>query len=174
MTARDVIHSFFAPNLFGKKDLVPGHTTRTWFQADTPGVYRGQCAEYCGHQHAKMGFFIVAEPPDQFARWLESQRSPAVTPTDTMQKRGQVVFMAGGCSMCHAIVGTPAGGRVGPDLTHLASRRTIAAATLLNTTGNLGGWIVDPQRIKPGTYMPSNSVDPADLRALLAYLGSLK
>jgi cytochrome c oxidase subunit 2 len=82
--------------------------------------------------------------------------------------------MAGGCSMCHAIVGTPAGGRVGPDLTHLASRRTIAAATLLNTTGNLGGWIVDPQRIKPGTYMPSNSVDPADLRALLAYLGSLK
>jgi cytochrome c oxidase subunit 2 len=174
MTSRDVIHSFFAPNLFGKKDLVPGRTTQTWFQADTPGVYRGQCAEFCGHQHAKMAFFIVAEPPPEFARWLDAQRQAAPPPSDTLQQRGQLAFMAGGCALCHAINGTPAGGRVGPDLTHLKSRLTIAAGTLSNTRGNLGGWVVDPQRIKPGTYMPSNSLAPADLRALLAYLESLK
>ncbi|MFN2564448.1 MAG: cytochrome c oxidase subunit II, partial [Gemmatimonadaceae bacterium] len=96
MTARDVIHSFFAPNLFGKKDLIPGHTTQTWFQADTPGVYRGQCAEFCGHQHAKMAFFIVAEPPNQFAQWLGAQRNPGAPPSDTLQERGQLVFMTGG------------------------------------------------------------------------------
>jgi cytochrome c oxidase subunit II len=174
MTARDVIHSFFAPNLFGKKDLIPGHTTQTWFQADTPGVYRGQCAEFCGHQHAKMAFLIIAEPQNQFAQWLGAQRNPAHPPSDTLQERGQLVFMSGSCAMCHAIGGTPAGGRVGPDLTHLASRRTIAAATLRNTRGNLGGWVVDPQRIKPGAYMPPNNLEPADLRALLAYLESLK
>lgn len=174
MTSRDVIHSFFAPNLFGKKDLVPGYVTQTWFQADRPGVYRGQCAEFCGHQHAKMAFFVVAEPPSQFAQWLAGQRSPAPTPADTLQQRGQLVFMAGSCSLCHAINGTPASGRMGPDLSHLASRRTIAAGTLLNTPGNLGGWVVDPQGIKPGTYMPPNNLDPADLRALLAYLESLK
>jgi cytochrome c oxidase subunit II len=174
MTSRDVIHSFYAPNLFGKKDLVPGYATQTWFQADKPGTYRGQCAEFCGHQHAKMAFFIVAEPPGGFRRWLEAQRRPATPPTDTLATRGQLVFMTGSCSLCHAINGTPASGRLGPDLTHLASRRTIAAGVLRNTPGNLGGWVVDPQSIKPGTYMPTNSLEPADLRALLAYLGTLK
>jgi cytochrome c oxidase subunit 2 len=174
MTSRDVIHSFFAPNLFGKKDLVPGTTTQTWFQADMPGVYRGQCAEFCGHQHAKMAFFIVAESPREFAAWLAAQRDTARAPTDTLQQRGQLVFMTGSCALCHAIGGTPAGGRVGPDLTHLGSRRTIAAGTLPNTRGNLGGWVVDPQRIKPGTYMPANNLEPSDLRALIAYLESLK
>jgi cytochrome c oxidase subunit 2 len=174
MTSRDVIHSFFAPNLFGKKDLVPGYTTETWFQADRPGVYRGQCAEFCGHQHAKMGFFIVAEPASQFAQWIAAQRNPASTPSDTLQRRGQLVFMTGSCSLCHAINGTPASGRMGPDLTHLASRRTIAAGTLPNTAGNLAGWVVDPQGIKPGSYMPANNLDPIDLRALLTYLESLK
>ncbi|MDQ3995813.1 MAG: cytochrome c oxidase subunit II [Gemmatimonadota bacterium] len=174
MTSNDVIHSFFAPNLFGKKDLIPGHTTQTWFQADKPGVYRGQCAEFCGHQHAKMGFFVVAEPPSQFNQWLGAQRNPGLPPADTLQARGQVVFMTGSCAMCHAITGTPAGGRRGPDLTHVGSRRTIAAGTLLNTRGNLGGWVIDPQRIKPGAYMPPNNLEPADLRALLAYLESLK
>ena len=174
MTSNDVIHSFFVPNLFGKKDLVPGHYTQTWFQADRPGVYRGQCAEFCGHQHAKMGFFVVAEPPNEFYQWLGAQRNPGLPPSDSLQARGQLVFMTGSCALCHAITGTPAGGRRGPDLTHLASRRTIAAGTLPNTRGNLGGWVVDPQRIKPGAYMPPNSLEPADLRALLAYLESLR
>ena len=174
MTAHDVIHSFSVPNLFGKKDLIPGHTTQTWFLADSAGTYRGQCAEYCGLQHAKMAFFVVAEPPNQFAQWLGAQRNPGLPPADTLQARGQLVFLAGGCALCHSVVGTPAGGRTGPDLTHLASRRTIAAATLPNTRGNLGGWIVDPQQIKPGALMPPNNLEPADLRALLAYLESLK
>jgi cytochrome c oxidase subunit 2 len=174
MTSDDVIHSFWAPNLDGKKDLIPGHETRTWFRADSAGVYRGQCAEFCGFQHAKMAFFIVAEPRIQFEHWLETQRSSASTPSDSLAQAGERVFLSGTCAMCHTISGTGAGSKVGPDLTHLASRRTIAAGTLPNNTGNLAGWILDPQRIKPGTKMPPNQLDPESLRALLAYLGTLK
>lgn len=174
MTSGDVIHSFWAPNLDGKKDLIPGHETRTWFRADTAGVYRGQCAEFCGHQHANMAFFIVAEPRVDFERWLLSQKSPAPTPTDSLAQAGERVFLSGTCAMCHTISGTSAGSHVGPDLTHLASRRTIAAGTLPNTTGNLAGWILDPQSIKPGSKMPANQLDPQSLRALLAYLATLK
>jgi cytochrome c oxidase subunit 2 len=174
MTSDDVIHSFWAPNLDGKKDLIPGHETRTWFRADSAGVYRGQCAEFCGHQHAKMAFFIVAEPRIQFEHWLESQRSSASTPTDSLAQAGERVFLSGTCAMCHTVSGTGAGSKVGPDLTHLASRRTIAAGTLPNNTGNLAGWILDPQQIKPGVKMPPNQLDPESLQALLAYLGTLK
>ena len=174
MTSSDVIHSFWAPNLDGKKDLIPGHETRTWFRADRAGVYRGQCAEFCGHEHAKMAFYIVAEPRIDFEHWLTAQKSPASTPTDTLAQAGERVFLSGPCAMCHSISGTDAAGTVGPDLTHLASRRTIAAGTLPNTTGNLAGWILDPQRIKPGAKMPANELDPQSLRALLAYLGTLK
>jgi cytochrome c oxidase subunit 2 len=174
MTSGDVIHSFWAPNLDGKKDLIPGHETRTWFRADTAGVYRGQCAEFCGHQHAKMSFFIVAEPRIQFEHWLESQKGEAAKPADSLTQTGERVFLSGTCAMCHAISGTGAGGHYGPDLTHLASRRTIAAGTLPNTTGNLAGWILDPQSIKPGAKMPPNQLEPAALQALLAYLESLK
>jgi cytochrome c oxidase subunit II len=174
LRSTDVIHSFWPPSLSQKRDLIPGNPNSLWFQADTPGVYRGQCAEYCGQQHAKMAFLVIAEPPDSFASWLESQRDTALTPTSELTKRGQEVFLTSSCVMCHAISGTPAGSRIGPDLTHLASRRTIAAGTLPNTRGNLAGWIVDPQRIKPGTRMPPNQLDPADLHALLAYLESLK
>jgi cytochrome c oxidase subunit 2 len=174
MTSDDVIHSFWAPNLDGKKDLIPGHETRTWFRADSAGVYRGQCAEFCGHQHAKMAFFIVAEPRIQFEHWLESQRSSASTPTDSLAQAGERVFLSGTCVMCHTVSGTGAGSKVGPDLTHLASRRTIAAGTLPNNTGNLAGWILDPQQIKPGVKMPPNQLDPESLQALLAYLGTLK
>jgi cytochrome c oxidase subunit 2 len=173
-TSRDVIHSFWAPNLHGKKDLIPGKETATWFQADTPGVYRGQCAEFCGHQHALMSFFVVAEPPEMFQAWLEHQRQPAPEPTDPVTSKGKEVFLTGSCSMCHNITGTMATGQVAPDLTHLASRMTIAAATLPNTRGNLGGWILDPQRIKPGTKMPPNHLEAADLQALLSYLETLK
>jgi cytochrome c oxidase subunit 2 len=174
MTSDDVIHSFWAPNLDGKKDLIPGHETRTWFRADTAGVYRGQCAEFCGHQHAKMAFFVVAEPKVEFEHWLESQKSQASKPTDTLAQAGERVFLSGSCAMCHAIAGTGAGSKYGPDLTHLASRRTIAAGTLPNNTGNLAGWILDPQSIKPGAKMPPNQLDPQSLQALLAYLGTLK
>lgn len=174
LRSTDVIHSFWVPNLGVKRDMIPGQETSVWFQADTPGVYRGQCAEFCGYQHAKMAFLVVAEPSDRFAAWLARQRDTARTPADSLARRGQEVFLASSCVMCHAIGGTPAGSRVGPNLTHLASRRTIAAGALPNTRGHLAGWIVDPQQIKPGARMPPNALTPDDLQALLAYLESLE
>jgi cytochrome c oxidase subunit 2 len=174
MRSGDVIHSFWVPNLHGKKDLIPGHQTVTEFRADRPGVYRGECAEFCGHQHAKMGLLVIAEPPERFAAWYERQLRPAPPPADSVRARGQEVFLAHACVMCHTIRGTPAGGKVAPELTHLASRRTIAAATLPNTRGHLGGWITNSQRIKPGNHMPPNQIAPDDLQALLTYLQSLK
>ncbi|HEU4629784.1 MAG TPA: cytochrome c oxidase subunit II [Gemmatimonadaceae bacterium] len=174
LTSTDVIHSIWVPNLAGKKDLIPGYTQSVWFQADTAGVYRGQCAEFCGHQHAKMALVVVAEPPAEFQRWLAQSRQPALPPTDSVTRRGQEVFLTGPCVMCHAIDGTPAGSNVGPNLTHLASRRTLGAGTLPNTRGHLAGWIVDPQRVKPGVWMPPNQLAPRDLEALLTYLQSLK
>jgi len=174
LLSTDVIHSFWPPTVSQKRDLIPGKDNSLWLQADTPGVYRGQCAEYCGQQHAKMAFLVIAQRPDSFASWLAAQRDTALTPTTQPAIRGQEVFLASSCVMCHAIAGTPAGSRIGPDLTHLASRRTIAAGTLPNTRGNLAGWIVNPQSIKPGTRMPPNQLKPADLQALLAYLETLK
>jgi cytochrome c oxidase subunit II len=174
LTARDVIHSFWAPNLAGKKDLIPGYTQSMWFQADTAGDYRAQCAEFCGVQHAKMALHVIADPPETYRQWVASQRAPAKTPTDSVADRGREVFLTGQCAMCHAITGTSAASRNGPDLTHLASRRTIAAGTLPNTRGALAGWIVDPQQVKPGAHMPPNQLSPPDLDALLTYLQSLK
>ena len=174
LESTDVIHSFWAPNLAGKKDLISGYTQSMWFQADTTGDYRAQCAEFCGMQHAKMALHVIAEPREQYDRWVRSQRAPATTPTDSAANRGREVFLTGQCAMCHNITGTVAGSRAGPDLTHLASRRTIAAGTLPNTRGALAGWIVDPQRVKPGANMPPNQLAPADLDALLTYLQSLK
>ena len=172
--SNDVIHSFWAPALHGKRDAVPGHTGITWFQADTPGVYRGQCAEFCGFQHAKMAFLVIAESRDRYERWYAEQLQGAAESSDSMVKRGQDVFQASACIMCHSVQGTHAGASAGPDLTHLASRRTIAAGSLPNTPGNLAGWIVNPQGVKPGALMPANQLDPKDLQALLAYLESLK
>ena len=174
LRSTDVIHGFWVPSLGVKRDMIPGQETSVWFRADTPGVYRGQCAEFCGYQHAKMAFTVVAEPPDRFAAWLDRQRDTARTPTDSLTRHGQDVFLASTCVMCHAIGGTPAGSRVGPNLTHLAGRRTIAAGTLPNTRGHLAGWIVDPQQIKPGARMPPNALAPGELQALLAYLESLE
>jgi cytochrome c oxidase subunit 2 len=174
LTASDVIHSFWVPNLAGKKDLIPGYTQSFWFQADTAGLYRGQCAEFCGQQHAKMALFIVAEPRPKYEEWAKQQQDTAKTPTDSIASRGKEVFLTSTCVMCHAISGTSAGSHAGPDLTHLASRRTIAAGTLPNTRGALAGWIVDPQRIKPGARMPPNMLSPKDLDALLTYLQGLK
>lgn len=173
-TSRDVIHSFWVPNLHGKRDLVPGMVTHTWIQADRPGVYRGQCAEFCGHQHAHMAFLVIAEPMEEFLTWLRRQRGSAPQPRTAAQKRGHDVFMQGPCIMCHTIRGTAAASRFGPDLTHVAGRRTIAAGTLPTTRGHLAGWIVDSQSIKPGNRMPPNVLSGADLQALLAYIETLK
>ena len=173
-TSRDVIHSFWVPNLHGKRDLVPGMVTHTWIQADRPGVYRGQCAEFCGHQHAHMAFLVIAEPMEEFLTWLRRQRGSAPQPRTAAQKRGHDVFMQGPCIMCHTIRGTAAASRFGPDLTHVAGRRTIAAGTLPTTRGHLAGWIVDSQSIKPGNRMPPNVLSGGDLQALLAYIETLK
>ncbi len=174
LRSKDVIHSFWVPSLQGKLDLVPGQVNTTWIQADSAGVYRGQCAEYCGLQHARMQFRVVALPPSDFEAWVDAQQSPAVQPGDSASQAGQRVFMTSGCSFCHAIRGTPARATAGPDLTHLASRRTLAAGTLPNTKGHLAGWIGNPQAIKPGNLMPQIPLSPAELRALLAYLGTLR
>jgi cytochrome c oxidase subunit 2 len=175
MTSHDVIHSFWVPNLAGKKDLVPGYSTTTWLRADRPGIYRGQCAEFCGVQHALMGLLVIAEPPADFARWYDAQLADAMPPTDTLASTGKNVFMgAHGCVLCHTVRGTDAGGRLGPDLTHVASRRTLAAATIPNTRGWLGGWVMDPQGIKPGAKMPPNDMRPDELQALLTYLQILR
>jgi cytochrome c oxidase subunit 2 len=174
LSSNDVIHSLWVPNLAGKKDLIPGYTQSFWFRADSAGTYRGQCAEFCGHQHAKMAMFIIAEPLAEYQRWVLAQRDTAHTPLDSVAAHGREVFLTGTCAMCHAIGGTTAGSHAGPDLTHLASRRTIAAGSLPNTRGNLAGWIIDPQGIKPGAKMPPNLLRPNDLDALLTYLQSLK
>jgi cytochrome c oxidase subunit 2 len=170
----DVIHSFWVPNLAPKKDLIPGHTLTLALRADKPGVYRGQCAEFCGYQHAKMAFLVIAEEPAQYEQWEKAQRASAKEPTDAAGKRGREVFMESPCMMCHAIQGTPANAKNGPDLTHLASRTTIAAGTLPNTRGHLAGWISNPQQIKPGTNMPTVTLPAEDLQALLTYLESLQ
>ena len=174
VTSHDVIHSFWVPNLHGKRDLVPGYVTAIWMQADRSGIYRGQCAEFCGRQHAHMAFEIVAESEADFERWLDAQRRLAVEPQTDAEQRGREVFLARRCSTCHTIRGTGAFATVGPDLTHVASREALAAGTIPNTRGHLAGWIVNPQTIKPGTAMPSNLLPADDLHALMAYLEILR
>ena len=169
----DVNHSFWVPGLHGKQDHIPGHNSALVIKADHPGIFGGRCAEFCGLQHAHMQLLVIAEPPDVFEAWQQAQRRPAAAPATPLAQRGHDVFMSGSCVLCHTILGTPAGGRLGPDLTHLASRATLAAGTLPNTAGHLAGWIVDPQGVKPGTRMPANSLGADDLQSLLAYLGEL-
>lgn len=173
LTARDVIHSFWIPNLHGKKDLIPGKTTSIVLQADRPGVYRGQCAEFCGLQHAKMAFLVIAQPPEEYQQWALQQQRSAREPVTPEQTRGMEVFVSSQCMVCHTIRGTTARGATGPDLTHLASRRTIGAATLPNRRGHLGGWILDPHSVKAGVRMPPNQFESDDFHALLSYLESL-
>jgi cytochrome c oxidase subunit 2 len=173
-SSADVIHSFWAPNITGKRDLIPGYQNALWIQADKEGVYRGQCAEFCGQQHAHMAFFVVSESNDKFQQWLAAQVKSPDPPTDDLARRGQEVFTSHTCVMCHTVRGTLANAKMGPDLTHLRSRLTIAAGTLPNTRGNLAGWIMDPQNIKPGNHMPPNPMKSDDLTALLAYLDTLK
>jgi cytochrome c oxidase subunit 2 len=170
----DVIHSLWVPNLAGKKDLIPGRTATLTLRADQPGVYRGQCAEFCGFQHAWMALFVTADPPDRFAAWAAQQRQPAATPTDAKALRGQQIFLGGTCVMCHAINGTEASAQKGPDLTHLAGRGTLAAGALSNDEQHLAAWISNPQAHKPGANMPAHAFSQEDLQALVAYMRSLR
>jgi cytochrome c oxidase subunit 2 len=169
----DVIHSFWVPQLAGKTDAIPGQQNVAWLQADKPGVYRGQCTEFCGAEHAKMGFEVVAQPLADFERWRVAQLQTAPPPVTAPQDQGMrlTVFR---CGLCHAIRGTDAGSHYGPDLTHLMSRSTIAAATLPNNPGALAGWIQAPQGVKPGALMPDQHLSGPELAAIIAYLETLK
>ena len=170
LTSADVIHSFWAPNIQGKTDLIPGVTNVLYAEPREPGRWRGQCAEFCGAQHALMGLVVVAEPPEDFARWLARQAAPA----DVTDHPGLEVFISLGCGECHTIRGTSADGTRGPDLTHVASRETLAAATLPNSRGNMGGWITSTHAIKEGVLMPAYAPEPQDLFALLDFLEALE
>jgi cytochrome c oxidase subunit 2 len=174
VTSRDVIHSFWAPNLHGKRDLIPGIMTAIWLQADQPAVYRGQCAEFCGRQHAHMAFEIVAEPDAQFERWLNAERAAAPAPQATAAIHGRDLFLQAQCALCHAVRGTAAAARVGPDLTHIGARGKIASGTLQNTARDMTSWIRDPQHFKPGSQMPPTRLADADVQALSEYLVSVK
>jgi cytochrome c oxidase subunit II len=169
----DVIHSFWVPQLSGKIDMIPGKTNTITLQADEPGVYRGICAEFCGLSHAHMQFLVIAQPPDEFAEWVENQQQVPEPPTSDTLIRGQQLFLGSACVYCHAVAGTTASSEFGPDLTHFGSRQTIAAGILENNRGNLLAWLADPQRIKPGNKMPGIDMDSEDLQDLASYLESL-
>ncbi|MCK1653459.1 cytochrome c oxidase subunit II [Bradyrhizobium sp. 149] len=174
LESADVIHSFWVPSLTGKMDLITGQKNELQFTAKNAGVYRGQCAEFCGLQHAHMAFTVIALPPDEFARWREHENQSANSPADQLGKQGEALFRARGCALCHNINGTMAGGQLGPDLTHIGSRTTIAAGTLPNTPATLGAWIADPQHIKPGNLMPKMPLQSDEMIAILHYLEQLK
>ncbi len=174
LDSRDVIHSFWVPNLHGKKDLIPGHPTTLWLMADKAGTYKGQCAEFCGHQHAHMRLLMVAEEQGNFNQWLSHERSNASIPTTASQMEGEKLFSQGTCITCHTIQGTLANGKVGPNLTHIASRKLLAAGRLPNTRDDLASWIFDPQHLKPGVKMPQHNLPPGELQSLVEYLESLK
>ncbi|MEP9327309.1 cytochrome c oxidase subunit II [Paraburkholderia phymatum] len=174
LKAGDVIHTFWVPNLHGKKDMLPGIASTIEFRADKPGVYRGQCAEYCGAEHALMAMLVVAESPAQYGAWREHQAGAAVSSADALAQRGRQVFERSTCAGCHTVRGTAAQGTLGPDLTHLMSRQTIAAGMFANTQANLLHWIRDPNALKPGTTMPAVPLTADDLRAVVAWLGTLQ
>lgn len=172
--SRDVIHSFWVPQLQGKRDLIPGQVSTITLTADSPGTFAGRCAEFCGAQHARMAFTVVAHRRPDFERWVKAQRQPAREPATADEMRGREVFLQSTCLLCHTVRGTTAGGRVGPDLTHVASRAHIAGGVLPNAPEHLSNWIRDPQAIKPGSRMPPQPVGGEDLRALVIYLRSLQ
>jgi cytochrome c oxidase subunit 2 len=174
LASNDVIHSFWVPNLAGKQDLIPGRTTDALLLPRKTGLYRGQCAEFCGVQHAQMALDVTVESKANFQRWYAAQLKPAAAPATPPQLAGYRYVTTRECSSCHNIAGTPAGGQVAPDLTHFASRRSIAAGTLPMGRGNLYGWIADPQSQKPGSHMPTVGLEPGELHAIVAYLEALK
>ncbi len=177
LSSQDVIHSLWIPALAGKVDLIPGKVNQLRLQADRAGSYRGQCAEFCGEQHARMALFAIATPPEEFDRWLAQQAAPAQPPADPQTTRGLQIYVEQRCYQCHQLRGLdlPGGLNVAPDLTHLASRSHLAAGTMPINPETLAAWIADPQQIKPGTRMPSyRHLDEASLQALAAFLAQLK
>jgi cytochrome c oxidase subunit II len=174
LTSTDVIHSFWVPALQGKTDLIPGRENVTWIWADRPGVYSGRCAEYCGTQHTTMGLLVIAQSESDYEAWAARQRRPAAEPRDSLAAMGRDAFLSSACASCHAVRGTPAGGNAGPDLTHVAGRRTLASALLPNTPGHLGGWIANPQALKPGSRMPRVPMSGEEFRLIHRYVQSLE
>jgi cytochrome c oxidase subunit II len=175
MSSADVSHSFWVPRLAGKMDLIPNRLNTMWIDPQAPGLYLGQCAQYCGTQHAKMLLRVYAQSPEDFAAWIEQQKRPAAQDLsgNPAAAEGQVVFMHSACINCHTVSGTVATGRFGPDLSHLASRDTIAAGPVQNTPENLRRWIDDPNSMKPGALMPSMHLNDHDLDVITAYLATL-
>lgn len=175
LKSNDVIHSFWVPNLAGKIDMIPGYVNTLQIQAGQPGVFRGQCAEYCGAQHAKMAFYVIAQKAPEFDAWLALQKQPARVPADGFVQTGMRLFQENRCGQCHAVRGTAAAGLSGPDLTHIGGRHSIAAGILPNNAGSIAGWIAGGQAIKPGNRMPSfNQFSGHELRALAAYMEHLQ
>ena len=175
LRSSDVIHSFWIPSLAGKVDMIPGRTTRLRLTANTPGVYRGQCAEYCGGPHALMALEVLAMPAEEFTAWREREAAPAQEPAGEPERRGQRLFLSAGCGACHAVRGTPANGPIGPDLTHIGARRSLAADTLPMNQLNLARFIADGQRLKPGNLMPPFRIfSQEELQDIAAYLVSLR
>jgi cytochrome c oxidase subunit 2 len=169
----DVIHSFWVPALSGKTDLIPGQTNETWLEAHAPGIYRGQCTEYCGIEHAKMGLLVIAQPQAEFDAWLAHQLQSPAPPATGEQWAGQAHFAAH-CGACHAVRGTDAAGALGPDLSHLAQRRTLAAGMLPNDPDDLARWIADPQGVKPGNLMQKPELAANELADIRSYLKTLR
>ncbi|HWF54351.1 MAG TPA: c-type cytochrome, partial [Solirubrobacteraceae bacterium] len=173
-TTADVIHSFWVPALGRKVDMIPGRENRILLYASSPGTYRGQCSQFCGLQHAHMAMTVVAQPRAQYRAWRQNMASPAVSATTPAARAGEQVFMSSQCASCHTIAGTAAQGQIGPNLTHLASRRTLAALTIPNTPRWLAAWIENPQAIKPGARMPDLGLPRRQVQELVAYLDGLR
>ncbi|MBV9829359.1 MAG: cytochrome c oxidase subunit II [Alphaproteobacteria bacterium] len=174
LAAADVIHSFWVPNLAGKMDLIPGRDNRLEFTVARPGQYRGQCAEFCGLQHAHMALLVMAESEADFETWQNAQLAPSAAPDSDERRSGRQIVTGKACGACHTVRGTEAAGTIGPDLTHVASRAYIAAGVLPTTRGSLAAWVADPQTIKPGNNMPMVPLTADELRAVSAYLSALK
>lgn len=174
LRSADVIHSFWVPRLAGKTDMFPDFVNEHQLVAEEVGTYLGHCAEFCGLQHTLMRIRAVVQPAEEFDEWVTARREPAAAPEGEIARRGQELFVAANCADCHTIAGTPADGRDGPDLTHLASRETLAAGTLSNATADLRAWVADPHSAKPGAHMPAADLDGEDLDALIAYLEGLE
>ena len=175
LASDNVIHSFWVPSLGGKMDLIPGRVTYLALQPTKTGVFRGACAEYCGASHALMGLSVDVMEPEGFAQWLDAQAAPAREPTGAVASRGQELFFSTGCSACHTIRGTTARGRIGPDLTHVGSRLSLAAAVLPNDAAAFERWVASPEHVKPGAHMPRfDMLPPDDVRALAAYMEALE
>lgn len=174
LTSADVLHSFWVPQLAGKQDTIPGQTHDLTFTVSKPGTYLGQCSEFCGVQHTFMVIRVVADPPDQYAAWVRAQQQPAPRPANSLAVEGDLVFRSQTCGNCHAIAGTPADGVAGPNLTHVGSRATIGGGVLTNTPEHMQQWIENPQAIKPGALMPNFKLSPDQVKALTAYMESLR